>query len=117
MEGKHTSKKVFKLISIAIKHTRLDSLKGQIPWKKKSKRKIEREKEREKEKNFERKSAREKNKEREKGRNEGRISYAPSVQRSSNEVLTGDLSNPQTVAGKSFTIIHFHVFAPNDKKV
>ena len=111
MEGKHTSKKVFKLISIVIKHTRLDSLKGQIPWKKKSKRKRERERKREKE----RKSAREKNKEREKGRKEGRISYAPSVQRSSNEVLTVDLSNPQTVARKSFTIIHFHVFAPNDK--
>lgn len=113
MEGKHTSKKVFKLISIVIKHTRLDSLKGQIPWKKKSKRKRERERKREKA----RKSAREKNKEREKGRKEGRISYAPSVQRSSNEVLTGDLSNPQTVARKSFTIIHFHVFAPNDKNV
>lgn len=111
MEGKHTSKKVFKLISIVIKHTRLDSLKGQIPWKKKSKRKRERERKREKEKKRERERERKTKKERKEGRKGG----FHTVQRSSNEVLTGDLSNPQTVARKSFTIIHFHVFAPNDK--
>lgn len=33
INGKHTSKKVFKLITIVTKHT--DSLKGRIPWMKK----------------------------------------------------------------------------------
>lgn len=35
INGKHTSKKVFKLITIVTKHTRSDSLKGRIPWMKK----------------------------------------------------------------------------------
>lgn len=37
INGKHTSKKVFKLITIVTKHTRSDSLKGRIPWMKKKK--------------------------------------------------------------------------------